>query len=137
MAEASAAVPSTERFIDRDQGFPFELRYRLKIVGHVEKKDGFRAYDLPTKGNRVEKSRWLRFRVAECNVPPPYQMYWKIKNTGAEAAKVGQLRGEIREDTGSHQHTESTKYRGSHYVECYVVKDGRVVARDRQPVFVI
>lgn len=137
MAEASAAVASTERFIDRDRGFPIELRYRLKIVGHVEKKDGFRAYELPKKGNRIEKYRSLRFRVVECNVPAPYQMYWKIKNTGAEAAKVGQLRGEIREDTGSHQHSESTKYRGSHYVECYVVKDGRVVARDRQSVFVV
>ena len=39
---------------------------------------------------------------------------WKTTNTGAEAAKVGQLRGEIREDSGSHRHNESTKYRGSH-----------------------
>lgn len=37
----------------------------------------------------------------------------------------------------SHRHSESTKYRGSHYVDCYVVKDGRVVAKDRQPVFVV
>ena len=52
-------------------------------------------------------------------------------------AEVEQLRGEIREDAGGHRHSESTKYRGSHYVECYVVKSGRVVAVDRQQVFVI
>jgi Adenylyl/Guanylyl and SMODS C-terminal sensor domain len=63
---------------------------------------------------------------------------WSIKTAMTpEAAEVEQLRGEIREDTGSHQHSESTKYRGSHYVECYVVKDGLVVARDRQPVLVV
>lgn len=137
MAESASLVPATEKFIDRDFGFPLAPQYRLRIVGHVERKDGFRAYDLPRKGNRVEKGRSLRFSVAECTVPAPYKMYWKVRNTGAEAEKLGQLRGEIREDTGAHRHGEHTKYRGSHYVECYVVKDGRVVARDRQPVFVI
>ena len=44
---------------------------------------------------------------------------------------MGQLRGEIRDDSGSHRHNESMKYRGSHYAECYVVKDGRVVANPR------
>lgn len=137
MAEPATLIPATERFIDRDFGYPIDQGYRLRIVGRVEPKHGFRAYDLPMKGNRVEKWRSLRFRVAECTVPPPYTIYWKVRNTGAEAAKVGQLRGEIREDSGSHQHSESTKYRGSHYVECYVVKEGRVLAKDRQPVFVV
>lgn len=137
LAEAASLVPATERFIDRDFGFPVEPRYRLRIVGRVESKAGFRAYDLPMKGNRVLKQRSLRFRVAECTVPSPYKIYWKVRNTGAEAAEVGQLRGEIREDSGLREHSESTKYRGSHYVECYVVKDGRVVASDRQPVFVL
>ena len=64
---------------------------------------------------------------------------WKIKNTGAEATR---LRGNrvVRsvEDDGSCQRFEvDERYRGSHYVECYVVKDGRVVARDRQPVNVL
>ena len=72
-----------------------------------------------------------------CDVPPPYEVYWKIKNTGDEAARVNQLRGEIVHDAGSHQRSEPTAYRGSHYVECYIVKDRRVVAVDRQPVFVI
>ena len=137
LAETASIVPASERFIDRDFGFPIERQYRLHIVGHVEPKKGFRAYDLPANGNRVQKDRDLRFRIAECTVPPPYQIYWKVRNTGDEAAKVGQLRGEIREDAGGHRHSESTKYRGSHYVECYIVKNGRVVAVDRQPVLVL
>ena len=46
------------------------------------------------------------------------------------------LRGEITRDNGTRSKKESTAYRGSHYVECYVVKDGEVVAVDRQQVFV-
>jgi hypothetical protein len=49
----------------------------------------------------------------------------------------GSPRGEIREDSGSGQHGEFTKYRGSHFADCYVVKVRRVVAKDRQPVFVV
>jgi hypothetical protein len=138
---AKAAAPAgtdTERFIERDFGFPFaSQRYRLRIVGRVGPKPGFRTYDLPSQGNRVHKGRSLRFRIAACDVPAPYEVYWKIKNTGEEATRVNQLRGEIVEDAGSHQRSETTKYRGSHYVECYIVKDRRVVAVDRQPVFVI
>ena len=70
----------------------------------------------------------------------PYRVFWKVRNGGEEANKVsGGLRGEITEGTsssGTHQKTETTLYRGSHYVECYVVKDGVVVAKDRQTVIV-
>ena len=34
-------------------------------------------------------------------------------------------------------HEESTKYRGSHYVEAYVVRDGMVVASDHHEVKII
>jgi hypothetical protein len=137
MAEAAQSVPETERFIDRDFGFALAQAHRLRIVGRVEATGVYRAYDLPTRGNRVDKMRSLRFRVVECTVPAPYKIFWKIKNTGVEATLAGQPRGEIVEDDGSGQRVESTKFRGSHYVECYVVKDSRVVARDRQPVNVL
>jgi hypothetical protein len=55
---------------------------------------------------------------------------------GEEAAKAGQLRGEIRVDAGGATKREQTLYRGSHYVECFIVKNGVCVARDRQPVFI-
>jgi hypothetical protein len=59
-----------------------------------------------------------------------------VRNGGDEANQVGQLRGEITKDARSRTRTESTSYRGSHYVECYVVKDATCVAADRQLVFV-
>jgi hypothetical protein len=103
--------------------------------GQVSLKRGFRRFKLSGSGNRVPKNRSLLF-TATTNVPAPHEIFWKVRNGGEEANKAGQLRGEISPDGGSSAKTETTLYKGSHYVDCYVVKDGIVVALDRQPVIV-
>jgi hypothetical protein len=136
-ARAKALAATTEKDIERDLGMPIVTSgHTLHIVGCVGKVNGFREYDLPTRGNKVTKNRRLVFRVARCSVPQPHNIYWKIKNTGAEATAAGCLRGEIAADGGERRRVESTAYRGTHYVECYVVKDGRCIAKDRQTVIV-
>jgi hypothetical protein len=77
----------------------------------------------------------VRFTIAKCTVPGDYDIYWKIKNRGKVAADAECLRGEIL--PGKDWHDEPTKYRGSHYVECYVVKNGICVAIDRQQVIIL
>lgn len=141
----SAMVPySGEQFINRPPfGFPVRLHpsYRITVrgrclgfhAGNTTRRQGFRQFDLRSKGNRVPKNRKLSF-TASIDGPTPYDIYWKVRNGGAEAASVGQLRGEITQ--GSTDHEERTSYQGSHYVDCYVVKDGIVVAKDRQTVIV-
>jgi hypothetical protein len=137
LAEAKAMVPSSERFIDRDFGAEIiATSYTVRIAGRVRPQPGFRNYTLARRGNRVMKGRSLVFNVVACTVPKPYDVYWKVRNTGAEAARLEALRGEIGRDTGTGEKTETTAYRGSHYVECYIVKDGKCVASDRQSVFV-
>jgi hypothetical protein len=137
----TAAIPQrrdTEEFLDRDRNIPFETtRYQLRMVGRVYGRRGFREYDLPRYGNTVAKNCRVRFRVASCNVPRPYKVYWKIRNHGEEAARAHQLRGEIQEGGMDCEHRESTAYPGEHYVECYIVTHGRCVARDHQPVIVL
>ena len=138
LAEAKA-VPQAdnEMFLDRDFGIPFvSSTHELKVVGRVVKKAGWRDYPLVRRGNRVAKSRTIKFGIVSCDVPAPYDVYWKVKNTGPEARAANQLRGEIKLDPGGHERREPTAFRGSHYVECYVVKDGRCVARDVQRVVV-
>lgn len=146
MAPLSATVPAPrEEYIDRDRGFRVALvpAARVRIVGRCtgyddgqfSRRRGFRQFNLASGGNRVPKNRSLRFD-ATTNVSKPYDLYWKVRNTGAEAANLGQLRGEISLDGGRNSKVESTKYRGTHYVECYVVKDGGVVAMDHQTVVV-
>lgn len=135
---STSPISSTEQFLDQLFGIPISIdaRYQVRIRGRVLPRDGFRTYDLRTRGDTVGKRRKLRFTIERCNVPAPYEVYWKVKNFGDEAARAGQLRGEVVRDGGQRQKDESTLYRGKHYVECYVVKNGLCVAKDRQPVII-
>lgn len=40
------------------------------------------------------------------------------------------VRGQIIESSRENLHVEYSNFRGNHIVECYVIKDGFVVARD-------
>lgn len=71
-------------------------------------------------------------RLTHTSLPEPYEVYWKVRNYGREAWLRGQLRGQIKR--GQHTHRESTLYKGEHYVDCYLVKDG--VCRSRTRVWV-
>ena len=66
----------------------------------------------------------------------PGSWSWKIRNHGEEAARLGQLRGELVADDGTGTRTETTSYTGRHYVEVYVVKEGRLVATDHHDVVI-
>jgi hypothetical protein len=137
LSESKAASASSEQFLDRDYGIQTRLTgEKLRIVGRLNKSKGFREYALAQAGNRAPKGRSITFRIIHCDVAPPYQVYWKVQNRGEEAANVGQLRGEIRRDEGQQRKIESTRYHGSHFVECFIVKDGVCVASDRQQVYI-
>jgi hypothetical protein len=113
---------------------PVDLRYSVTLNGKTQPMKGFRHGDLRLFANRVGKHRSLVFNVVKCDVPQPYEILWKIKNTGEEASRLGQLRGSIFQ--GGLTHHESTLYTGDHYADCYIVKDGVCVATDRQPVII-
>jgi hypothetical protein len=104
-------------------------------TGHNSRRHGFREFELAKMGNRVGKHRELVFK-ANTTVPAPYTIYWKVRNGGEEACNSHQLRGEIRKDEGQNKRREPTLFKGTHYVECYVVKEGVVVAKDRHTVIV-
>ncbi len=131
------AVPTTEQWLERDFGIKtLPTNHTLRLSARTQRKKGYRHGELSAQGSRVPKGQKIVFKVAKCDVPEPYEVYWKVRNTGAEAAQVGQLRGEIRKDNGSRSREESTKFRGSHWIECYIVKNGYCVAATKQLVFV-
>ncbi len=39
------------------------------------------------------------------------------------------IRGSILDDDGSRSREESSEFHGDHFVECYAIKDGALVAR--------
>jgi hypothetical protein len=141
--EASLSITrpvDNEQNIEADLHIPIDLRrgYQVKINGRVRKVAnlvGMDVYDLSKRGNRVAKNRTIMFTLPQCTVPEPYTVYWKVKNYGTEAENANCLRGQIVK--GTRFRSEPTAYRGKHYVEVYIVKDGRCVALDRQRVDVI
>jgi hypothetical protein len=137
-AKASSAT-DTEEFLERDHNIPIvrPSAHTVRISARTPKRKGFRHGKLSARGNRVSKNTRVKFTIEGCSVPEPYAVYWKVKNAGAEATAADCLRGQIVKDDGSASRTEPTAYRGSHYVECYIVKNGECLAIDRQPVFVL
>ena len=129
---ASVGYTDPEQFIE--DIYPVDIRYNATLDCEV-KRDGYReamlSYLLMT-GQRVSRVRTLDFTV-KTDVPQPYEVKWKVRNVGDEAKRRKCLRGEIiasNRMNGLARH-ESADFCGPHYVECYIVKDGIVVARDR------
>lgn len=73
------------------------------------------------------KNVWIKF-TAKTNTIAPYQVKWQVVNTGDEAIKARQLRGDMQRETGI-ELWESTAYLGTHWVEAFVLKEGVCVAR--------
>ena len=127
------ASRKTEQFIYRL--FPIDIRYNLTIDCEVT-QDGYRPYSLRfmlNKGMLLMINKSLKFEVQSCDVPGGAEscdIYWKVRNVGSEALKRNQIRGQIIK-TNSTVQKEQTSFRGAHYVECFLVKNGVCIARDR------
>ena len=59
----------------------------------------------------------------------PYTVRWQVVNAGQEAVNAGQRRGEFYEDSDKHVRWETTAYRGTHWVEAFMIKAGACVAQ--------
>lgn len=113
--------------------FPINLKYYLKINANIEKVDGFRKKTLREflRITRfIPKNKQLQFFIQSIDVPEPYDIHWKVRNVGKVAYDKNQIRGKINK-TNSETHIENSTFKGPHFVECFIVKDGICVARDR------
>lgn len=127
-------VAPLEQFIDRDLRIPKRLTHEVRLVGRVRGVGHRKAYDLPKRGNLVGKGRGIDFRLENLSVDRPFDVYWKVRNFGDEVADASEMRGQITK--GGETHYESTKWRGGHFVEVYIVKEDVCVATDRQAVII-
>ena len=94
-------------------------------------RNGFRPQVFVSDSPALPKHCQLTF-TANTSIQKPYNIYWQIVNTGHEAKEAGQLRGgfnEGRVEQGKLIRREGTLYRGSHTIECFIVKNGYCVAR--------
>lgn len=94
-------------------------------------RDGFRPYSIRNDEDTVPRFCDLVFE-ATTTVPQPYDVYWQVVNTGEEAKRAKDLRGGYQRGysmTGTLTKKEPTKYRGTHSIECFIVKGDYCVAR--------
>lgn len=132
-----SSYTSNEQFIQ--QLYPLKLKYNLKI-DCIIKCNGYRDKSLldllqnDFLGSRyvVERSRKLIFKIVEYDVPEPYEIYWKIRNVSKEAISRNNVRGNIFR--GEKTREENSQFHGPHYTECFIVKDGKCVAKDKLEV---
>lgn len=124
----------TEEFIE--DLYPVKLKYSVDIQCIVTQK-GFRTWHLPELLRQclpLLPQKQLEFSLVNCTVPRPFEVRWKVLNRGEEALMRNQVRGQIFNGKTSMTHVEHTLFAGDHYVECYIVKDGVIVARAHQEV---
>jgi len=87
----------------------------------------------PLANRPVPKNCWLRFE-ATTNIPEPYEVRWQVVNTGSDAILAGCLRGNtFEESNGSSKHIrwEATEYRGTHWIEAFIIRNRVCVARSQ------
>ena len=72
----------------------------------------------------------LNFYISKTDCLQPYEIWWKVRNVGQQAIERKMIRGNIMKINSKYR-LEHTDFAGKHYVECYLIKNGICVARDR------
>lgn len=119
---------NNEEFIE--DKYKVDVRYNLDVECIVE-QNGWQP-TLLQKIKILRPNKKLTFNVVKCDVPKPYEIYWKVRNCGEEAYRRNDIRGTIfKENKVPQKRIEYTQFRGSHYVECYIIKNKVCVARKK------
>ena len=104
--------------------------------------DGFRTRSifllLPILKNFLPPNLKITCTLEHTSVLKPYDVYWKVKNVGPESERRNLIRGQIinkgpnvKVVDGKVVLTEDTQFKGKHYIECYIVKNNKCVAKKR------
>lgn len=100
------------------------------ITGRASCK-GFRPWETKSNSSPLPKHYSLRFE-ARTDIHRPFKVYWQVVNTGEEAATDNCLRGGFYQglaERGDLVRKEGTLYKGTHWIECFIVKNDECVAR--------
>jgi hypothetical protein len=100
----------------------------LRIAANVRARPGFRPYTLSSDGV-ISVERKIDFE-SELRGPFEADLFkWKVRNDLSSP----EPRGEIT-DYRTRNSPETTKYKGTHFVECYAIRDNVCIARKKQLV---
>jgi len=111
---------------------PWQENYQcyVSLSGQYRYNGQWQSFN--SDGSPIPKNCDLVF-TANTNAPQPFNVYWQVVNTGIEAERMNQLRGQIFSaktlGIGGLRQKEATAYTGMHWVECFIVKGDVCVAR--------
>lgn len=131
ISKSARTWDNTEQFIE--DKYPVDIRYNLQLDCDVL-QNGYRESTLKNmllRGFRLAPNKKLSFKVIDIDVPHPYHLEWKVLNRGDIAKQRNEIRGQILMDDGWGKRDENTRFKGEHIVECYAIRNGVVVAKDR------
>jgi len=117
------------------------VRVEIELKGRPKRQTrGFmigKTYRFPNDRSPLPKKFSLHFEAKVFGIQPPYRVHWRVCNTGKEAEAHNCLRGDFYPGEGKYGRfrNESTDYKGSHWVDAFVVKDGRCLARSE--IFIV
>lgn len=130
LSKAVCAFVDNEQYIE--ELYPVKLSYYCR-VSCIVTGNGWRPKPLTELlsilKHYLPHNFEIRCTLDYTNCPPPYKIFWKVKNVGPEAARRNQIRGQIVEKGNCI--VEHSNFFGNHYIECYVVKEGVCVAKER------
>jgi len=116
----------SEEFIDLDYSYPIRIANNLRIEGLAISPSNKRKY--LTQTMFIGRGCSLKFYIDYTNAFGDFRVFWKVRNRGKIAERKSMLRGEIKESVSIE---ETSDFFGSHFVECYIVKNNVCVAKDR------
>jgi hypothetical protein len=131
LSKAIRTWDNTEQFIE--DMYPVDIRNNIKIDCDVL-QNGFvkhKLSDMLRLKLLLKPKKKLKFRVTENDTVGECSIYWKVLNRGSEARNRNIIRGQIVPDSGFKEKKEDTEFSGEHIVECYVVQNDVVIAKDR------
>ena len=104
-------------------------QYSVGIICNVS-KDGMLQRQLHSN-EPIGKGWNLRFEAKIQNIGSGRKFYWQVANSGQEAQEANCLRGDFYDgiiSKGGKVREESTSYKGSHFVRCFIVQKNICVA---------
>jgi hypothetical protein len=124
--ESSLNFTSSEEYIE--DLYAVDIINSLTINCEVTQA-GFRNEFLRNMLDKLKVNKKLKFFIENTDVQEPYSIKWKVKNEGEIAKQKNNFRGQV--SSGNVIKNETSTFGGSHFVECYIIKNNICVARDR------
>lgn len=121
-----------------------DIKYNVRILGRAQWRPGSKYRPFKSDFAVFPDGISLKF-LASTDTPEPFDVRWQVVNTGEHAASLGKkgLRGDFFKAKGRSvdlsgnplENYEHTEYTGKHWIQCFIIKGGVLVAKS-EPFYI-